>query len=169
MRILANLLCLIAVSQPAVLLAAGEAPIENYYEYDAPSVARPPTSVPPAKSIGKPRSLVVDKTGSSGDESKSSQPINDTSAGGTSAGGGTVSLPPNMERGIKDLEAGMDDVQRYTATMAAHVQKNGLRGFLALPADIKQQGRVIGRTLGGGISGVATDVAQDMIAPDISE
>ena len=61
------------------------------------------------------------------------------------------------------------DVQRYTATMAAHVQKNGLRGFLALPADIKEQGRVIGRTLGGGISGVATDVAQDMIAPDMSE
>ncbi len=78
-------------------------------------------------------------------------------------------MPANMERGIKDLEAGMEDVQRYTATMAAHVQKIGLRGFLALPADIKEQGRVIGRTLGGGISGVATDVAQDMIAPDMSE
>ena len=168
MRILANLLCLIATSLPSVLLAAGEAPIVNYYEYDAPSVAHPPTSVPQAKSIGKPRLLVVDETGSSGGESKSSQPINATSAGSKSADD-TVSLPPNMERGIKDLEAGMDDVQRYTATMAAHVQKNGLRGFLALPADIKEQGRVIGRTLGGGISGVATDVAQDMIAPDMSE
>ena len=168
MRTLANLLCLIAVSQPAVLLAAGEAPTVNYYEYDAPSVAHPPTSVPQAKSIVKPRSLVVEETGSSGGERRSPQPASNTSADSTSAGG-TVSLPANMERGIKDLEAGMEDVQRYTATMAAHVQKNGLRGFLALPADIKEQGRVIGRTLGGGISGVATDVAQDMIAPDISE
>ena len=62
MRILANLLCLIATSLPSVLLAAGEAPIVNYYEYDAPSVAHPPTSVPQAKSIGKPRLLVVDET-----------------------------------------------------------------------------------------------------------
>ncbi len=74
-----------------------------------------------------------------------------------------------MEKGVKDLEAGMEDLQRYTATMAAHIQKNGMRGFLALPADLKEQGRVIGRSLGGGINGVASDVAQDMIAPDVSD
>jgi hypothetical protein len=169
MRTPAKLLCLIAVSLPAVLLAAGKAPMVNYYEYDAPSVAPPPTAIPQAKSNTKPRSFIVDGTGGPGGDNSSSQPAGDSSVGSTPADSAAVPLPPNMERGVKDLEAGMEDLQRYTATMAAHVQKNGIRGFLALPSDIKEQGRAIGRVLGGGINGVATDVAQDMIASDRSE
>lgn len=84
----------------------------------------------------------------------------------TTPGTGTdVALPPNMERGVKDIEEGMDDLRRYTATMAKHIQANGLRGFLAVPGDIKDQGAVVGRRIGSGIGGIATDTGREMISP----
>ena len=60
------------------------------------------------------------------------------------------SLPPNMDRGVKDLEAGMNDLRQYTGDMAAHIQKKGIRGFLAVPPDIKDQGQAVGKKIGGG-------------------
>jgi hypothetical protein len=168
MRNPAYFLSVIAVVPLATVQAGDKAPMANYYEYEAPAVPAAPVRAPQAKPIGKGRSLVVDKAGSSENESKTSKPSGDIGAE-SSAAGSTVALPARMEKGVKDLEAGMEDLQRYTATMAAHIQKNGMRGFLALPADLKEQGRVIGRSLGGGINGVASDVAQDMIAPDVSD
>ena len=64
------------------------------------------------------------------------------------------------------LEAGMDDLQAYTAVMAAHIQWNGMRGFLAVPPEIKDQGVAVGRKIGGGINGIMTDVAHEMIVPE---
>lgn len=71
-----------------------------------------------------------------------------------------------MEKGVKDLESGMEDLQKYTAVMANHIQQNGLRGFLAVPPEIRDQGVAVGRKIGNGISGIATDTAHDMIVPE---
>ena len=60
----------------------------------------------------------------------------------------------------------MDDLRSYTSVMAAHVQQNGMRGFLAIPQEIKDQGQAIGRKIGGGIGGIMTDAAHEMIVPE---
>lgn len=111
-------------------------------------------------------------------ESPSSHPST-TNNGAVIDGDGTVSehgtsssidglpaLPANMDRGIRDLEAGMDQVQLYTARMASHIRANGLRGFLALPQEIRDQGEMIGRRIGRGVHGIASDTARDMVPVD---
>ncbi len=71
-----------------------------------------------------------------------------------------------MERGVRDLEAGMDDLRVYTGEMAVHIQRNGLRGFLAVPPEIKQKGNTIGKQIGNGINGITTDVGKEMVTPE---
>lgn len=71
-----------------------------------------------------------------------------------------------MDRGVKDLEAGMNDLRQYTGDMAAHIQKKGIRGFLAVPPDIKDQGQAVGKKIGGGIGGIMSDVANEMVVPE---
>lgn len=73
-------------------------------------------------------------------------------------------LPPGMDRGIADLESGLADLRAYTATMAAHIKKFGLRGFLYVTPEIKAKGRAVGQKLGGGVSGIMRDVERDMIS-----
>ncbi|WP_126448203.1 hypothetical protein [Sulfuricystis multivorans] len=134
--------------------------------YDA---APPPssfTSRPMAIPSQLPRKQFIadmDPAASASTNSPSPQPHLATSSGNVSAQPG---LPPNMERGVKDLEAGMEDLRRYTAVMANHIQQNGLRGFLAVPPEIRDQGVEVGRKIGYGIGGIATDAAHDMIVPD---
>lgn len=80
--------------------------------------------------------------------------------------GDRVVLPPNMDKGVRDLEVGMDELRAYTGEMAAHIQQNGLRGFLAVPPEIKDKGAAVGRRIGSGIGGIMTDVGHDMLVPE---
>ena len=139
---------------------------QSYYDYEGPAVRSTPRSqavLPP----GPKRSLIVD-----GGSSTPSHPSRATSRGGVEEGamvasqGNQPPLPPNMDKGVRDLESGMDDLKTYTTVMAAHIQQNGMRGFLAVPPDIRDQGVAVGRKLGGGINGIMTDVAHEMVVPE---
>lgn len=139
---------------------------QSYYDYDGPAVRSSPRSqtvVPP----GAKRSLIVD-----GESSTSSQTSRASGRTGVEEGttivaqGNQPPLPPNMDKGVRDLESGMDDLRAYTSVMASHIQQNGMRGFLAVPPDIRDQGVAVGRKLGGGINGIMTDVAHEMIVPE---
>lgn len=138
---------------------------QSYYDYDGPVVRSAPRSradLPP----GPKRSLIVE-----GDASTPSHPSRATKSGGAEEGAtvasqGNQPLPPNMDRGVRDLESGMDDLKAYTTVMAAHIQQNGMRGFLAVPPDVREQGVAVGRKLGGGINGIMTDVAHEMVVPE---
>lgn len=144
--------------------AAAEGSLPNYYD-----AAPPPTSYtsrPMATPSQAPRKHFITDTESTSPpptNSASSQPHLAASSTGVS---GQPGLPLNMEKGVKDLEAGMEDLQKYTAVMANHIQQNGLRGFLAVPPEIRDQGVAVGRKIGNGISGIATDTAHDMIVPE---
>ena len=144
--------------------AAAAGPVtQSYYDYDGPAV-RSSRSAPTAAPVVPRRSLLVDR-----DAGPAPRPDGKSVQYGSSAIAGQGSqptLPPNMERGVHDLEAGMDDLRTYTAVMAAHVQQNGMRGFLAIPPDIRDQGLAVGRKIGGGINGIMTDAAHDMIVPE---
>lgn len=74
-------------------------------------------------------------------------------------------LPPRMERGVQDVEVGMDGLARYTGAVAGQVQQHGLRGFLAMPPELKAQGAAVGAKLGDGIRGIAADTAVEMTSP----
>lgn len=144
--------------------AAAEGALPNYYD-----AAPPPTSYtrrPMANPSPAPRKHFITDTESTSPapaNGASPQPHLAASSGGASAQPG---LPPNMEKGVKDLETGMEDLQKYTAVMANHIQQNGLRGFLAVPPEIRDQGVAVGRKIGNGIRGIATDTAHDMIVPE---
>ena len=73
-----------------------------------------------------------------------------------------TALPPRAEQGVKDLEAGMESLARYTATVAAHVKREGLRGFLAVPNGMKEQGAAVGHQIGSGVRGIASETATEM-------
>lgn len=75
-------------------------------------------------------------------------------------------LPARAEQGVKDLEAGMESLARYTAAVAAHVKREGLRGFLAAPSEMKEQGSAVGHQIGSGVRGIATETATEMARPD---
>lgn len=162
MKILPLLLATVGTSAAAAPTA--DAP--NYYDYEgqAARTQRQP-SEPPSR--GQRKSFVVD--GDAGSPSQLPRAVTKTGqeeGAGLAAQGNQPPLPPNMDRGVRDLEAGMDDLQAYTAVMAAHIQRNGMRGFLAVPPDIKDQGVAVGRKIGGGINGIMTDVAHEMIVPE---
>jgi len=74
----------------------------------------------------------------------------------------TVTLPPNMERGVRELEESVGELPGYTSAMSKHVQQNGLRGFLAVTPELKAQGQSLGGRMGGGILGIMTDVGKEM-------
>lgn len=76
------------------------------------------------------------------------------------------SLPAGMERGLQDVEAGIEELRSYSSIMADHIQRNGLRGFIDVPPAIRQQGNAIGKRIGGGIGEVMNGVTQEMIVPD---
>ena len=152
----------------AALSAEDNVPLADYYEQEAPSVQRPLTGQRPEgrASIRKEFRVEAGRAGTaSGGETQSIA----VTAESRNAGEAVTPLPANMERGVKDLEAGMDDLRQYTGAMTAHIRRNGIRGFLAVPSDIKDQGRAVGRTLGAGISGITQDVAQDMITSGSSD
>lgn len=138
---------------------------QSYYDYEGPGgrMSRPAPAAAPA---GPRKSFVVE--GESGTTLQSARPIGKNTQDGAVTTGQSAqpALPPNMDRGVKDLESGMEDLRAYTAVMAAHVQQNGMRGFLAVPSDIRDQGLAVGRKIGGGINGIMTDAAQDMIVPE---
>ena len=71
-------------------------------------------------------------------------------------------LPPGMEKGVADLEASLAELRVYSAAVAAHVQKNGLRGFLSVTPELKAEGRAVGQKLGGGVRGIVTDASNDI-------
>lgn len=154
---------LAAIGSSASAVAWSET--QSYYDYEGPTVRTAP--IPPAAPAGRRKSFLVD--GDAGSESVPPRTVgkgNHDGAAVTAGQGPRSSLPPNMDRGVHDLEAGMDDLRAYTAEMAAHVQQNGVRGFLAIPTDIRDQGIAVGRKIGGGINGIMTDAAQDMIVPE---
>lgn len=74
----------------------------------------------------------------------------------------TVTLPPNMERGVRELEESVGELPGYTSAMSKHVQQNGLRGFLAVTPELKAQGQSLGGRMGEGILGIMTDVGKEM-------
>ncbi len=84
-------------------------------------------------------------------------------APGQSVPNDSVSLPPGMEKGVSDLEAGLGELQLYSGTMAAHLKRTGIRGFLAVPPSIKEEGQAVGRKLGGGVRGIVDEVGKDMV------
>lgn len=145
--------------------AAGDGSLQNYYDVapaPTPHVARPaqsPSSLAPRKQfiIDGAERTHIPSPGTTGQTQPAATPSGSTSQ---------VALPPNMERGVKDLEVGMEDLHKYTAVMATHIQQNGLRGFLAIPPEIRDQGVAVGRKIGNGINGIATDTARDMIVPE---
>ena len=157
--------------QISILLAALGMPVmgmaetsgaPSYYEYESP--AAPRVSAPQDRLTSQKRkSYVVE--GDAGKQSGFRVGVNDSGRPSPQAGQ-QPALPVNMERGVKDLELGMDELRAYTAVMAAHIQQNGLRGFLAIPPDIRDQGAAVGKRIGGGINGIATDVAHDMVVPE---
>lgn len=148
--------------------AAAAPPVEapNYYDYDGPAVRthrRPPVDT----ASGQRKYFVVEgDSGPMSQEQRAAAKPGQEEGVGLAAQGTQPPLPPNMEKGVHDLEAGMDDLQAYTAVMAAHLQRNGMRGFLAVPPEIKDQGVAVGRKIGGGINGIMTDVAHGMIEPE---
>lgn len=77
-----------------------------------------------------------------------------------------VPLPPELDRGLADIETGMGQVTTYAASMARHIRRNGIRGFFNTPPEMNAQGRSIGQTIGRGIRGVADATAQDMLTPN---
>lgn len=158
------LACVLLVSISC--FAASDGSPQNYYDYDGPSYRGARPMQPVAKGSPK-RGLVVDGIGSgAGADRHGGHFITDEAGSGVAQGSAQPALPPNMDRGVKDLEAGMEDLRAYTAVMAAHIQQNGLRGFLAIPPDIRDQGQAVGRKIGGGINGITKDVAHDMIVPE---
>lgn len=156
---------LLATIGPSVTAAPTDS-APNYYEFEGPVVRapRPPISPIPERR----KSFVVDGDGghqaSLGNRNSGKAGMEENAV--QAAQDNQPPLPPNMDRGVRDLEAGMEDLQAYTAVMAAHVQRNGMRGFLTVPPEIKDQGVAVGRKIGGGISGIMTDVAHEMIVPE---
>lgn len=161
------LLGILVMAASSSASAAGDAPMPSYFdtgEQVAPRATRPQM---PTRQDGRGKVFVIDSDASSGPVIRTGTQLTMDETGPLPAG--TVSqvpLPPNMERGVKDLEAGMDELRRYTAVMAAHIQQNGMRGFLAVPTDVKDQGQAVGRKIGGGINGIMTDVAHEMVIPE---
>ena len=129
---------------------AADSVSQNYYDYEAP-IVRAPHSQSVESSPSRRKAFVVDSD---------SIPANAGPRQAVRAGqdepnqqvSGHMTQPallPNMDRGVRDLEAGMDDLRSYTSVMAAHAQQNGMRGFLAIPQEIKDQGQAVGRKIGG--------------------
>ena len=161
-----------AVGPVGSVLAEG-AGLTSYY--DAPSQQeprRPNISVQPSApvSASPKRSKVyivddaTDAVAGHGVKQQHSDP--DGNPHDPFAGEDHAKLPGKMDRGIQDLEEGMDELKAYSGMMATHVQKNGLRGFMTLTPEIKAQGRTLGRKIGGGIGGVASEVGQAMVRPE---
>lgn len=73
-------------------------------------------------------------------------------------------LPPGIDRGVTDLEAGLLDLRGYSIDMAAHIKKNGLRGFMYVTPELKSEGQNIGKKIGGGVRGIMQDVGNEMSA-----
>lgn len=156
---------LLALGAPTALVA------QSYYDQTNPvqSFTPVPRSGPGIESPRRPtptnvRALVV--TDDNGREhplvGRDDVKFGDLSGQSRSDGS---SLPPGMERGVRDLEAGMEEVGAYTSEMAVHIQKHGLRGYLAVPPELKEKGRAIGRRVGSGIGGIMHDVGREMVAP----
>lgn len=147
--------------------AAGESNLQNYYDV-APATAQHAARPAPSSYTPTPRKqFIVD--GAEGGHVPSPGNVGRAQPAATANGSTStsqVALPPNMERGVKDLEVGMEDLHKYTGVMATHIQQNGLRGFLAIPPEIRDQGVAVGRKIGNGINGIATDTARDMIVPE---
>ena len=145
--------------------AAAEGALPNYYDAAPPPSSYTSRPMVAPSQVSRKRFITDSESTSPSPaaNSASPQPHLAASSGGSSAQPG---LPPNMEKGVKDLELGMEYLQKYTAVMANHIQQNGLRGFLAVPPEIRDQGVAVGRKIGNGISGIATDTAHDMIVPE---
>ena len=157
-------LLLAAIGSSAAAAPTVEAP--NYYDYDGPAV-RTHRQPPAATASGQRKSFVVEgDAGPMTQLPRAAAMTGQEDSVGIATQGTQPPLPPNMDKGVHDLEAGMDDLQAYTAVMAAHIQRNGMRGFLAVPPEIKDQGVAVGRKIGGGINGIMTDVAHEMIVPE---
>ena len=169
-RLLFLLAC--AISPVGSVLAEG-AGLSSYY--DAPSQQEPRRAnitLQPSASVSAPsqrsKVYIVDDT----DDPVSSRIVKqqdhhqDRSPHESLAGEDHGKLPSKMDRGIQDLEEGMDELKVYTGMMATHVQKNGLRGFMTLTPEIKAQGRTLGKRIGGGIGGVVSEVGTAMVRPE---
>ncbi|TXT28329.1 MAG: hypothetical protein FD131_3194 [Rhodocyclaceae bacterium] len=161
------LLGILGMAASSTATAAGEAPMPSYFdtsEQVEPRASRPQM---PTRAAGTGKVFVIDSDASSGPVIRTgAQQTMDETGSLPASTVNQVPLPQNMDRGVKDLEAGMDDLRRYTAVMAAHIQQNGMRGFLAVPTDVKDQGQAVGRKIGGGINGIMTDVAHEMVIPE---
>lgn len=152
----------------AVSTSAAEGQSPNYYDDPVPEMSAPLRSPAPTPTPESPRKRFIVE-GDDGDRPVSSPASAKQAAKpvtlGTPVSSSQVTLPSNMEQGVKDLDAAMESLGRYTGVVANHIQKNGIRGFLALPPEMKEQGTEVGRTIGSGISGIATDTARDMVVP----
>ena len=77
------------------------------------------------------------------------------------------SLTPNTTAGVKtavrELEAGIDELKGYSVDMAAHLQQNGLTGFIEMPKPLTDRGTAIGGRIGKSIQAIGDGVRQDMV------
>lgn len=144
----------------------------GYYEQEQPPVNSPAQpSSQSAKPISTPTNIrrhVVTEDGGAALRFSADNEGGQKMPGGASSevrADGQVALPPNMERGVRELEVGVEEVGAYTGEMGAHLQKNGLRGFLAVPPELQEKGRAIGRRVGSGVGAIMQDVGQEMVAP----
>lgn len=72
-------------------------------------------------------------------------------------------LPPRMEEGVQQLEQGVEDVGEYSRRMAEHIAKEGLRGYLAMPQDLRDDGKALGAEVGSGIQKIMDEVGQEIV------
>jgi hypothetical protein len=78
-------------------------------------------------------------------------------------------LLPDMEKGVVNLEKGTGDLKQYTIDMGLHLERNGIRGFLLIPQNLKEQGHAIGQTLGEGVSDIVKEVGKEMVKPEAAQ
>lgn len=72
-------------------------------------------------------------------------------------------LPPRMEEGVQQLEQGVADVGEYSKRVAEHIAKEGLRGYLAMPQELKDDGKALGADVGSGIQKIMEEVGQEFV------
>ncbi len=71
-------------------------------------------------------------------------------------------LPSGIDTGVSNLESGLLSLRGYTTEMGSHIQKNGLKGFLYLTPELKNEGQQVGKKIGGGVRSIMQDVGNEM-------
>jgi hypothetical protein len=72
-------------------------------------------------------------------------------------------VPSEIKEGVLELEAGVKEINNYTAKMAVHLQKHGIMGYLEMPPELEAEGQQIGNRFGTAIRKTMEGVAACMV------